>query len=131
MGFQQLETATIGNERLSFLPIFCTLTCTDLYTNLYRKEDIPMPVTDLTITEARQKLPSLPERLADDPGTVVITRRGKPVLAILSWDLYEAIIETLEILEDETLMTALRQSLQDLEAGRTSSMEEVKRELGL
>jgi prevent-host-death family protein len=46
---------------------------------------------ELPITEARHALTSLPERLAEDPGAVAITRRGKPVLAVMSWDLYESI----------------------------------------
>ena len=53
---------------------------------------------DISITEARQEITALPERLAKEPGAVAVTRRGKPVLAIMPWDLYESIIETLEIL---------------------------------
>ena len=42
---------------------------------------------DIPITEARHELTSLPERLADQDGAVAITRRGKPVLAIMPWEL--------------------------------------------
>ena len=50
---------------------------------------------DIPITEARHELTSLPERLAKTPGAVAVTRRGKAVLAIMPWDLYESLVETL------------------------------------
>jgi antitoxin YefM len=86
---------------------------------------------DIPITDARHALTSLPERLAEEPGAVAITRRGKPVLAIMPWDLYESLVETLEILGDADLMAALRQSIQEAEAGQTLRWEDVKRNLGL
>ncbi len=63
---------------------------------------------DISMTAARHELTSLLERLAEQPGAVAVTRRGKPVLAILPWDLYESSVETLEILGDEALMDVLR-----------------------
>jgi prevent-host-death family protein len=86
---------------------------------------------ELPITEARHALTSLPERLAKDPDTVAITRRGKPVLAVMPWDLYESIVETLEIMGDDTLMAALRQGIKEIEAGKGVSWKQAKRELGL
>jgi antitoxin YefM len=88
-------------------------------------------VKDIPITTARHALTSLPEQLEQDPGTIAITRRGKPVLAVMPWDLYESLMETLEILGDPELMTALRQSIKDAEAGKGIPWEEAKRELGL
>ena len=87
----------------------------------------------LRITEARAKLMELPEELArePEPGAVTVTRRGEPVLAILPWEFYEALVETLEVLGDEGLMTALRQGIEDLREGRVHDWEDVKRDLGL
>ena len=45
---------------------------------------------DIPMTEARHELTSLPERLAKEPGAIAVTRRGKPVLAVMPWDLYES-----------------------------------------
>ncbi len=86
---------------------------------------------EIPITNARHELTSLPERLAEEPGAVAVTRRGKPVLAILPWDFYESIQETLEVLADEELMVALRQSLRELSEGETIPWETVKAELDL
>lgn len=86
---------------------------------------------DIPITEARHEITSLPKRLAKEPGAVAVTRRGKPILAIMPWDLYESIVETLEIMGDKDLMAALRKGLKDIAEGRTYSMEEIERGIGL
>lgn len=87
----------------------------------------------LTITEARSKLLGLPRKLGGKAGSgaVTITRRGKPVLALVPWNLYEAVLETLEVLGDGELMSDLRESIRQVAQGRTIPWEKAKRELGL
>lgn len=88
---------------------------------------------ELPITEARHGLTSMPKRLARKHETAAITRRGKRVLAIMPWDDYESILETMEILGDEEAMKAIRQDLKNLKKGKTKGIawEEVKKELNL
>ena len=86
---------------------------------------------DLPITEAREELTSLPDRLAETHETVTVTRRGKPVLAILPWEEYEALIETLEILGDVETMAVLRQGIKEAKQGKAIPWEQAKRKLGL
>ena len=89
-------------------------------------------MAELTISEARKALLDLPEKLARTPErAVTITRRGQPVLAILPWEFYESIIETLDILGDPEMVKALRGSLEDLKRGRVVSNAEVKKRLGV
>ena len=87
----------------------------------------------LSIMEARAKLTALPEEFERNPetGAITVTRRGKPVLAVMPWDLYDSLIETIEILGDEELMKSLRKSLQDAKKGRTYTIAEVRKSLGL
>ncbi|HYV40881.1 MAG TPA: type II toxin-antitoxin system prevent-host-death family antitoxin [Thermoanaerobaculia bacterium] len=91
-----------------------------------------MPET-LSMMEARAKLTGLPEEFQRNPetGAVTVTRRGKPVLAVMPWELYDSMVETLEILSDEKLMRALRKSLREVRKGKTLSTAEVRRRLGL
>lgn len=88
---------------------------------------------NLSLTEARSKLLGLAGELNRKPsaGAVAVTKRGKPVLALLPWDLYESLVETLEILGDEALMRGLRKSIKEARAGQTIPWERVKRELDL
>ena len=84
---------------------------------------------EIPISEAREELTSLPERLAQTPGAVAVTRRGNRVLAILPWDLYESIAETLDILGDKDLLQALRKGIREIEDGKGIPWEEAKRKL--
>jgi antitoxin YefM len=86
-------------------------------------------LVQLPIIKARDRLTSLPEELAEEPGAIAVTRRGEPVLAILPWDLYESIMETLEILGDEELMAALRQGIKEASEGKAIPWDRAKQEL--
>ncbi len=85
----------------------------------------------IPMIEARKKLTSLPEELEarGKDATVAVTRRGKPVLAIMSWEFFEALYETIEIMGDEELMKSLRQSIKEAQEGKTVSWEDAKRAL--
>ena len=87
----------------------------------------------LPITRARSQLLDLAEELNRNPevGAVAVTKRGQPVLALMPWELYESIVETLEILGDETLMASLRQSIKEAAKGKMIPWEGVKKSLHL
>ena len=88
-------------------------------------------MTQLTISEARRMLLNLPKRLARAPErAMTITRRGRPVLAVLPWEFYESLVETLDVLSDPEMMLALRESIADLKHGRLVSNAEAKKRLG-
>ena|SRR6266571_5144184 len=93
----------------------------------------------ISMVEAREQLTRLPELFAQELEshreieTVTVTRHGKPVLAILPWELYESIIETMEILADDELMAALREDIQAVKVGKGDEgmpWETLKKELG-
>ena len=86
---------------------------------------------EIPITEARHELTSLPEKLTQSGSTLAITRRGKPVLAVMTWQHYEAILETLEILGDANLMKNLRQGNEEAKSGQGLDWESVKLDLDL
>lgn len=89
-------------------------------------------VAKLSMAEAREQFTRLPEQFEKEPElTVQVTRHGRPVIAVLSWELYESITETLEVMADAELMTAIRQSADDIANGRTTDLETVKARLGL
>lgn len=87
----------------------------------------------LPIMEARKLFTSLPELLVNNGQVDVaeITRRGKPVLAVMPWELYETLSETLEVFGDSELMTLLRQSIKEIESGTLIPWQDAKRELDL
>jgi antitoxin YefM len=82
-------------------------------------------------TEARARLSELLDELETRHEHVVITRNGRPAAVLVSADEQEVLEETLEILQDEDLLQALRESEEDVRAGRLTTLREVRRELGL
>ena len=85
----------------------------------------------MPMIEARNKFTSLPEALESNPeaGGVAITRRGIPVMAIMSWEFYESLLETLEIMGDQALVPLLSKSLNEATRRKTISWETVKKKL--
>jgi len=53
------------------------------------------------------------------------------VLAVMPWEFYESLIETLEVLSDPEMTAALRNSLDDLKQGRLLPHEEAQKRLGV
>jgi prevent-host-death family protein len=84
----------------------------------------------IPITEARNKFMKLPDQAAKHQ-ILAITRRNKEVMAVMSWELYEGLLETLEIISDPKLMNNLKKGLDDVKAGRTHSLLEAYERLGL
>ena len=87
----------------------------------------------LSMVEARKRLTSLPEEFAQgaEIDAVAVTRRGKPVLAVMPWELYESIVETLEIMADQELISVLKESIKEYEKGETIPWEKAKEDLDL
>ena len=84
----------------------------------------------ISITEARNKFMKLPDQVAKHE-ILAVTRRNKEVMAVMSWELYEGLLETLEVLSDPKLMNDLKKGIEDVKAGRTHSLSEAYERLGL
>lgn len=80
----------------------------------------------IPISDAHDHLKELPRKLANDPHTVAITSRGKPVLAVMRWEDYQSVLETLQIIESKDLMHSLQQSIRDIAEERTVPWETVR-----
>ncbi|MDX9784774.1 MAG: type II toxin-antitoxin system Phd/YefM family antitoxin [Spirochaetia bacterium] len=87
-------------------------------------------VTQLSISEARKRITSLEEELSFDD-TISITNHGKEVFALLRWDTYESIADTLDILSDEALHEELKTGIQQLEDGNLIDFEDFKKSLNV
>jgi prevent-host-death family protein len=83
----------------------------------------------IPITEARNKFMKLPEKAAKHK-ILAVTRRNKEVMAVMSWELYEGLLETLEVLSDPKLMRHLKKGMEDVKAGRVHSLLEAYERLG-
>jgi prevent-host-death family protein len=84
----------------------------------------------MAISEAKKNFMKLPDQAAKDQ-ILAVTRRNKEVMAVMSWELYEGLLETIEVLSDPELLRHLRTAVEDVEADRTQSLAEAYERLGL
>jgi prevent-host-death family protein len=85
-------------------------------------------IRQIQISEARRRLNELYKEMGPDE-TISITSRGKQVFALMPWDLYESLNETIEIMSDPEMMKALKKGQQDIKSGKVTDWEKAKREL--
>jgi prevent-host-death family protein len=102
-----------------------------LYNKMYEEGKNKMQEHTYSISEIREEITKLPEQFDQEPEAVTVTRHGKPVMAILPWELYESLVETLEVMSDAELVAAFRQGIQELAEGKGRPWEDVKKDLGL
>ncbi|MDR7484084.1 MAG: type II toxin-antitoxin system Phd/YefM family antitoxin [Armatimonadota bacterium] len=84
-------------------------------------------------TDARARLAGLIERAVQDRETIIITRRGKPEVALIAADELAGLQETAHLLRSpknaERLLRALRRAL--ARKGKPRSVETLRKALGL
>lgn len=84
-------------------------------------------VKDMTISDARKRLTSLD---LNQEETIAVTSRGRRVYALMTWDLYESLSETIDIMSDPELVGQLHRSMREADNGELISHEEIVQELG-
>lgn len=86
-------------------------------------------VNTVSLKELRPELPKIIEKIDGKLDRYVVTKRGKPVVVMLSIDDYESLMETLDILADPEAMAGLREGEKDIKKGKTRSWKDIKRSL--
>jgi prevent-host-death family protein len=87
----------------------------------------------ISATEASNNFGNLVDEAAQGKSYFVITRMGKAKAVVLGVDQYRDMLEELEIVEEQEnpeIQKMLKAALEDVELGRTMSLEELDKELG-
>jgi PHD/YefM family antitoxin component YafN of YafNO toxin-antitoxin module len=87
-----------------------------------------MQMETLDISEARRKLTRLDSELRRKK-LIWITRHGKRAFAVVNREVMEALLETIEILQDEESGRLLQESLADIRSGKVIDHEALQREM--
>lgn len=86
----------------------------------------------MNITEARKALMDMPDEMENrELDAVEVTRWGRKVMAIVSWEEYESIAETREILSDKAAIRGIRRGIDEAKRGKMRDTSAVRRRLGL
>ena len=87
-------------------------------------------VKQLSISETRKRITSLEDDLSFND-TISITNHGKEVFALLRWDTYESIAETLDIISDEVLFADLKIAIKQFENNSLIDFEDFKKSINV
>ena len=85
----------------------------------------------IPLTGAEEILPQLPERLAVGKGAVSLTSHGKPVLVVMTWELFESLCETIEIMSAPDLMAGINAEQEQDAPSQAITLDELKARLEL
>ena len=89
-------------------------------------------MAEITLMKAQETLTGLSRELRKNPNTVFrITHRGKHAMTLISAELHDTLLETLDAVSDPATHDALRRSLRDIGSGSVHTLDEVAARLEL
>lgn len=77
------------------------------------------------ITQVKSRLLDMVRSLHQTDNAIAITKNGVPEAVLLSIEKFEGLLETIEVLADETAMAQLRGGVEDAKHDRWVDMAEV------
>lgn len=81
----------------------------------------------ISVSKAKQKLLELARRSHDLGESFILLKDGEPMSAILPFDEYESLLETLDILEDDPdILSKLKKAERDIKLGKCAVWKKSK-----
>jgi len=87
-------------------------------------------IKQMSISETRRRITSLEDELSFED-TISVTNHGKEVFALLRWDTYESIAETLDIISDEVTYADLKTGIQQVAENKLIDFDDFKKSLNV
>ena len=84
----------------------------------------------IPITEVRKNLFKITEEVQKPNTYYTLTVEGRPQAVILSYDEFDSIMETMEIMSDPQVAATIEQSKREFERGEFATLAELEKELG-
>ena len=75
----------------------------------------------ISLTETNQSLLDLAKDITEEP--LIITQDGQPIMTAMSYQKFASLMETLDILADQTFSQKLKESIDQVKRGETVSWE--------
>ena len=86
-------------------------------------------IRTITLKALRPGLPQVADAVESELDRYIVTRRGHPVMMLISPEDYEGLLETIEILSDKSAAKRIRKSWREARSGKTTSLESLRRRL--
>jgi len=74
------------------------------------------------LTEARDRLSEIVDEVSSTGSDLIITKHGRPAAAVMGYDEYESLLETLNILSDAGTMAAVAEAEDDVATGNLTEL---------
>ncbi|MDA2989085.1 MAG: type II toxin-antitoxin system Phd/YefM family antitoxin [Actinomycetota bacterium] len=75
------------------------------------------------VSDVRERLSEVVEEVSATGSDMVITKHGRPAAVLLSFDDYESLIETVNVLSDDALMAAIAEAENEVAAGELEPLD--------
>jgi prevent-host-death family protein len=72
----------------------------------------------LPVTKVKRNLLEILKEMEQEEETIALTKNGEAIGVMMSLSRYEGLLETIEILSDRKILTALKGSQKDFKSGR-------------
>ncbi|MFA5139291.1 MAG: type II toxin-antitoxin system Phd/YefM family antitoxin [Elusimicrobiota bacterium] len=77
----------------------------------------------------RPGLPKVANAVATRFDRYIVTKRGHPVMVLMSPEDFEGLLETIDILSDKSAVKRIRQARKQAKAGKTVALADLRRRL--
>ncbi|KKS31871.1 MAG: Prevent-host-death family protein [Candidatus Amesbacteria bacterium GW2011_GWA2_42_12] len=88
-----------------------------------------MPNKTLSITKAREDLFKIAEQVQKPNNFYTLSIEGEPKVVMMSYDEFDSMRETMEILSDPDIMKNIKKAEDEYEKGEYITWQEMKKEL--
>ena len=85
-------------------------------------------MTTINLSDAKDKLSQLVKETAETTRQVVITVYGRNQVVLISMDEYESLMETIDILKDQTLVKKIMASTIDIQKSNVVDFDDIRKE---
>ncbi|VAX35461.1 hypothetical protein MNBD_UNCLBAC01-1744 [hydrothermal vent metagenome] len=86
-------------------------------------------VNTIALKELRPELPQVITSIDTRLDRYIVTKRGKPVVVMLSMDDYEGLLETIDILSDKETVKRIKAAKQGIKDGKTVSLKDLRKKI--
>ena len=85
-------------------------------------------MTTINLSEAKDKLSKLVKDTAETNRSIVISVNGRNQVVLISMEEYESLMETIEILKDQSLVKKIMSSMEDIRKGDVVDFEDIRKD---
>lgn len=86
--------------------------------------------TTISISEARKRIFDIAEEVQKPGVFYTFTEKGRPKTVMMSYDEFDSLMETSEIMSDPELMKDIKQAEAEYKRGEYVTLNQLKKELG-